>query len=378
MRMRALGKLTMTAAGLALSTTACSASNGDTNTKVIHRQTLPTNDFTPTALESTIDDLVTKLGTVPPVDMKQGVLLKDVTSFWAPVVSGANRALAELQVTGSVVGPVSPTGDQDQNVQLQLMWMQEALASGYDSLGLAPQSSTLDDEINAYKAKGLPVVTLDSDAPGSTRDLYLGTINHNAGITGGKTLLGMLPPTPGTVIILGTTDTTWTDGIERTSGAQGVLTAAGYDVQVISTDWTTTGEASNVAALQTALTGASPPAVGMIGLFSVSYRCAEAAQANNLTGDEISIVAFDYDPQTVTYMQSGLIKATHVQRAYYEGYLTPYVLYGIKALGLDQTKAVLQPQLVDESRFDTGLDTVLAAQVSAYNAFLDSIGANVQ
>jgi ribose transport system substrate-binding protein len=368
----------MTAAILSLMATGCSAGSASDNTKVIHRQTLPTNDFTPTALEATINELVTELGTIPPVSMKQSVVLKDTSGFWAPVVSGANRALSELQVAGNVVGPVSPTGDQNQNIQLQLQSMQQSLASGYDSLGLAPQASSLDDEINAYKAKGLPVVTLDSDAPDSMRDLYLGTINLNAGTTGGKTLLGMLPPAPGTVIILGTTDTTWTDGIQRTSGAQGVLSAAGYTVQVVSTDWTTTGEASNVSAMQMALTNANPPAVGMMGMFSVSYRCAMAADANMLTAKDIAIVGFDYDPKTVMYLQSGLMRATHVQRVYYEGYLTPYVLYGFKALGVDKTKAILQPQMVDANRFDTGLDTVLAAQVAAYNAFLNSIGANVQ
>jgi ribose transport system substrate-binding protein len=369
----------MTAAVLSMMVTACSGNNptSDTN-KVIHRQTLPTNPFTPTALEATINDLVTELGTLPPVEMKQSVLLKGVTGFWAPVVSGAHRALSELAITGSVVGPTSPTGDTNQNIQLQLQTMQQSLASGYDSLGIAPQSSSLDDEINAYKAKGLPVVTMDSDEPASRRDLYLGTINSNAGVTGGKTLLGMLPKGPGTVIILGTTDPTWGDGVERTMGAQGVLAGAGYTVQVISTDWTSTGEASNVAALQMALTNANPPAVGMIGLFSVAFRCAEAAQANGLKGTDIAIVAFDYDPKTVMFMQSGFIRATHVQRVYYEGYLTPYVLYSFKTLGVDKTKAILKPQMVDAERFDTGLDTVLASQVSAYNDFLNSIGANVQ
>ena len=178
------------------------------------------------------------------------------------------------------------------------------------------------------------------------------------------------------MIILGNTDPTWTDGIARTSGAQGVLTAAGYTVVVISTDWTTTGEAANVSAMQTALTNANPPAVGMLGVFSVAYRCAMAAQANGLTGADISIVGFDFDPKTVAALQSGLMKATHAQREYYEGYLVPYVLYGVKALGLDATKAILKPQMVDDFRVDTGIDVVPAAQVNDYNAFLDSIGAN--
>ncbi|AGP34789.1 hypothetical protein [Sorangium cellulosum] len=52
--------------------------------------------------------------------------------------------------------------------------------------------------------------------------------------------------------------------------------------------------------------------MGLIGVFSVSYRCAMAADAAELPG--LPIVAFDFDPQTVDYMRQGRIKATHVQR----------------------------------------------------------------
>jgi len=370
--------LTMTAVGVALLSAACGSGSPDASNKVIQRQTVPDSQFKPAALEATIDDLVTAIEKTPAESHKMAILLKQLTGFFASVATGSNRAISELQVTGTVVGPASPTGDQTQNIMLQDMFLQQALTEGYDTLGISPQATSLDSDIDAYVAKGVPVVALDSDAPDSMRSLYVGTINKAAGVTGGNTLLGMLPPAPGTVIVLGNTDTTWADGIDRTAGAQGVLEAAGYTVQVISTDWSMTGEASNVTALQAALTGASPPAVGMLGLFSAGYRCAMAAQANGMTGADIKIVGFDFDPSTVMFLQSGLMQATHAQREYYEGYLVPYVLYGIKVLGLDATKAILKPQMVDDFRVDTGVDVVPAAQVDDYNAFLDSIGANTQ
>ncbi|KYF88244.1 hypothetical protein BE20_02735 [Sorangium cellulosum] len=48
--------------------------------------------------------------------------------------------------------------------------------------------------------------------------------------------------------------------------------------------------------------------MGQIGVFSVSYRCAMAADAAELP--DLPIVAFDFDPQTVDYMRQGRIKAT--------------------------------------------------------------------
>jgi len=88
----------------------------------------------------------------------------------------------------------------------------------------------------------------------------------------------------------------------------------------------------------------------------------------------VTIVGFDFEPETLTYMQSGMIKATHAQRQYYMGYLVPYVLYSMKALGAERTLDILSPQMTDTVRFNAGIDVVSAEKVDAYNAFLDSLG----
>jgi len=54
----------------------------------------------------------------------------------------------------------------------------------------------------------------------------------------------------------------------------------------------------------------------------------------------------------------------------------PYILYGIKTIGLEATQAILAPQLLKGGRFNLGLDVVPGNKVDDYNAFLDSIGAN--
>jgi ribose transport system substrate-binding protein len=93
-----------------------------------------------------------------------------------------------------------------------------------------------------------------------------------------------------------------------------------------------------------------------------------------MTGDDVTIVGFDFEPETLTYMQSGLIKATHAQRQYYFGYMVPYVLYSMKTVGVDRTLEILSPSMVDESRFNAGIDVVRSDQVEDYNSFLDSLG----
>ncbi len=54
----------------------------------------------------------------------------------------------------------------------------------------------------------------------------------------------------------------------------------------------------------------------------------------------------------------------------------PYILYGIKNIGLDATKKILAPLMVDDSRVNTGLDVVTADKIDAYNDFLGAIGVN--
>jgi ribose transport system substrate-binding protein len=280
--------------------------------------------------------------------------------------------MGELDVSGSVASPQEETGDiaiEQQNAMLK-----EARESGSNGLGTAPFESAISEQINAASEAGIPVVTIDSDLADSKRDLYIGTMNAEAGKTGGKTLLKYLPDGTGTVIILGHDDPDWPDGYDRSMGAKSALEDAGYTVIVRKTDWTETGEDADLTFFADAIANADPPVVGMIGMFSNAYRCAMAAEAANLTKDDVAIVAFDFDPKTVDYMDSGLIRATHAQRQYYMGYLTPYVLYGINVLGKKDTMSILKPHLVDGDKFNAGLDVVTGADLDEYYSFLDNLG----
>jgi ribose transport system substrate-binding protein len=89
---------------------------------------------------------------------------------------------------------------------------------------------------------------------------------------------------------------------------------------------------------------------------------------------DIKIVAFDFEPDTLDYMEKGYIQATHVQRQYYMGYLVPYAIYSIRVLGMKATRDALGDRMIDSSRFDTGVDVIQADQVDAYGDFLDSLG----
>ena len=358
--------------GLTLGISACSGGD-EAGKKAVKRNATAQSEFQPSDLEKTVDTLVKKIGETAPVDLQIAVVLKQLNNYYLPIQTGASRAMSELNLAGQVVAPQSSAGTEAVDEQNAIM--NDQLASGYNALAVAPFEIGNLPPIDAAADTDVPVVTIDSDLATSKRDLYIGTMNSEAGKTAGSTLASLLAgQSSGTVILLGHDDEGWPDGFDRTMGAKGVLEAAGFTVTVRKTDWSETGEAADIEFLTAAITDADPPVIGMMGMFSDAYRCAMAAEAVGKTGDDIAIAAFDFEPKTVEYMRSGFIKATHAQRQYYMGYMTPYVLYGFKALGKDATKAILAPQMVDGFRFNTGLDVIPAAKLDGYYSYLDGLG----
>lgn len=369
-----IGQRGVTALGLALMTAACGVGEppdaGQKSTP-IQRVPTPENEFTPVELEAAVDDLIAAINRRPSRQMQMAVVLKNTVDYWAPIVTAASRAMGELDVTGSLIGPTVASEDGPESDELQNLQIAQTVADGAEGIALAPindlQAAAIDDAV----ARGIPVVTLDTDVATSKRSIYVGTLDGLAGATGAETLLAMLPGPPGTVIIHGSVDTSGSAGLERTHNAQAALQRAGYQVLVRQSTWAAGGETEDVEWMANEIMTADPPVVGLLGLFNISYRCAMAAEA---AGEpQLPVVAFDFDPKTVEYMREGRIQATHVQRQYYQGYLAPYILYAIKTIGLDATREILSSHMVDDSRVDTGLDVVTGAKIDTYNDFLSSI-----
>jgi ribose transport system substrate-binding protein len=366
---RATG-LFVTVLGFGFAAAACSSSDSAPKKTITRTQTTQ-SVFTPTDLEATVNNMVAAINQANPDSVQLNEIMKEVSSYFQPIVVGASRAMGELGATGGATAPGST--DVDAQTSDQITMINDDLAQGTKGIGIAPMGEPVVPAINAAVAAGVPVITIDSDQADSNRDLYIGTINAPAGTTAGNTMLKYLPSGGGTIIVLGQTTTDWPDGYNRTMAAVTVLQNAGYTTNVLKAYWSDNG-ATDIAAMTAIFPTASPPVVGMLGMFSDAYECAQTADAMGLTGSDVAIVGFDFDARTVSYMKSGLIKATHVQRQYYMGYLTPYVLYGMRLLGKEQTKAILAPQMVDQYSFNTGLDVVDASQLDAYSQFLDSLG----
>jgi len=362
---------------LALGLVACGENKDESGNKEITRVEVADSPFRPDDLEKSIDNLVDALGDSASEEMEITVITKPLNSgYWEPVRVGANRAMGELELVGQVEAPVVSEDDDSQEVVAgrQSDLFKQRREDGYNGIAIAPMDNSLTEEINAAVDQDVVTVTLDSDLPDSARQLYVGTNNRQAGYTAGQTLAGLITETRGTVYCLGTADPSWVDGYERTAGAAEALEEAGFTAVMHTIGWGPETIENDFTVLTDALENADPPVVGMVGMFSNAFRAAEVAEQFGLEPGDIKIAAFDFEPDTLKYMESGYIQATHAQRQYYMGYLLPYAMYSIKVLGFEATTDILKDQMVGPNKFDTGIDVVGADQVDEFGEFLDSLG----
>ena len=360
---------------LSLGAAACSegGSSDDGTAKVIEREEVPDSRFKPQGLEDTINNLVDGIVAAnSSEDPAIGVVLKELTNFWRPVSVGANRALSELEVVGSVVGTTQESLSVEEEVAEQIGFVEQQIELGIDGLAIAPHNEDLLPLMDQFSETGAPMVTIDSDLPDSGREIYIGTDNKQGGITGGETLVEFLDGTTGRVIVLGNTDPSWVGGFDRTNKAAEVLEDAGNTVDILNSQWVPEDEVAQIIeAMEDDSSG--EPLVGMIGMFANAHALGTAVVEADPAEPPI-VVAFDAEPDTLSHMESGVISATHVQRQYYMGYMSVYVLYSIETVGLEQTKATLGEHLIDGFHLDTGLDVIRSDDLDEYNSFIDDLG----
>jgi ribose transport system substrate-binding protein len=103
--------------------------------------------------------------------------------YWQAGSAGLFQAAQQLKVRSEFAGPDSydPKAEQKK--------FQEAVQSKPTGILISvADPSLLKDDIDQAVAAGIPVITVDSDAPASKRLLFIGTDNYHAGQIGGQRL----------------------------------------------------------------------------------------------------------------------------------------------------------------------------------------------
>jgi ribose transport system substrate-binding protein len=236
--------------------------------------------------------------------------------YWQTAAAGFKAAAAQYKVTAKVAGP------DTYDPKAELTELQNAVVAKPSGILISvADASVLQSGIDAAVAAGIPVITMDSDDPGSHRLFFIGTNNLDAGRLGGKRIIQKLGG-KGNVEFFTLGGQPNTD--ERLKGFKDVL-AGRPDIHIVDV-FDIKGDARNAfdkAQQDLALTG--PKKID-------AFVCLEAssgktvADAIKRAGGGRELVAFDVDQDTLDAIKAGTIDATIAQKPYTMGYV------GLKSL----------------------------------------------
>lgn len=278
--------------------------------------------------------------------------------YWKTAAAGFAAAGAEYGVSVDTRGPsgLDPQAEADEFKAMVARKPAGILVS-------VASADVMRPEINAAIEAGIPVITIDSDAPASKRLYFIGTNNLEAGRLGGRRLAAQLNG-KGNVVFF--TNPGQPNLEERLKGYRDIF--AGYpeikvaDVFNIKSD---PGSALDQAMSYLAKTG-KDKIDGFVCLDSRSgVNVAEAFKRMNATGR--TLIAMDVDADTLQLVKNGVIDSTISQKPYTMAFLGLKALddvyhYPVKPLGQDYG---LDPFSPFPAFIDTGVALVDKTNVDA-------------
>jgi ribose transport system substrate-binding protein len=293
------------------------------------------------------------------------------SAYWNEAKAGWNAAMKWLGGKGASGSFQEPTASE---ASVQVSLLETDSTQGYTGWGVsAVTAQSLTTPIAQAVAKGLSVVAYDSPLPGTAAQLYIGTPNTTAGCDAGKAMTQAIGS--GDVVAI---SGSWTAANTQQRVA-GFESCAGPGIKVIQKINDNQDVATAVSDLQASLQ-ANSSIKGIYAVYSYDGGAAgQAVQSANAVG-KVTIVSDDGETNTVNDVKSGLIAASILQRPYYQGFMTAYVLAADKVLGDSATLALVKPYFSPGpgNTLSTGVGVMTKANVGDFTSFWGSIGISGQ
>ncbi|MGI8991323.1 MAG: substrate-binding domain-containing protein [Bryobacteraceae bacterium] len=229
--------------------------------------------------------------------------------YWQTAASGFIRQASQMNVKAEMTGPdtYDPKAEEAELSRVAKLKPSGILISVADAALLTPA-------INSAISSGVPVITMDSDDPGSKRLMFIGTNNYDAGLMGGKTLAKQMNGKGNLVVFTMPSQANLT---ERLHGYKDAL-ADHPGLKIVQTV-DIKGDPRIAFDTTTELINKKEKIDGFICLEALAGKeVAEVLDRNNVSGK--IIMAFDTDEGTLNWIQKGKIAATIAQKPYTMGY----------------------------------------------------------
>jgi ribose transport system substrate-binding protein len=261
--------------------------------------------------------------------------------YWQTAGAGLLRAAKDLNVAAEVVGP----DNYDPNAEHEAF--QRAI--GHKPAGIlvsATEVKLLQPDIDSAVQQGIPVISIDSDAPSSKRLLFIGTNNYQAGIMGGKLAVKL---TNGKANVAIYTIPGQPNLEERLHGYKDAF-AEHSGMKIIQVIDMKGDEGVAFDSTKSVIAGNNKPDA-FICLEAIACKVvADVLNREHMTGK--TVIAMDTDRGTLDWIQKGVISATIAQKPYTMAYFGVEVLDDVhhskapQQSGASNTFATL-PEFVD-------------------------------
>jgi ribose transport system substrate-binding protein len=296
-------------------------------------------------------------------DINIMVITNGISPFWDPMGVAMNKAAGEVGCKASWTGP------PNSNVTEQKRLVEDAIAKGVDGIAISCiEAKAAEPLIQEALDKNIPVVTFDSDSPGSARLAYIGTNNFKAGQAAGQATVELLPQGGKLVGFVGNISAQ--NARERRDGFVDATKSHKIDLIDVLDDGKSKERARRNVEDQLAKQG--DKIQGFLGLFSYNGPAIEQAVSSANAHSKYKIVCFDAEPETLPALEKGAIDATVVQSPYEFGYRATKLLYLINRKGWAAAKKEMN--VPDDGIVDTGVEVITPKTVADYKKRLEKLG----
>jgi ribose transport system substrate-binding protein len=330
------------------------------------------NPYVPTKLMEIVDLLKKATeGKKAPAGSKIAFMINIFAPFWDAARIGCFRASQEFGVPVDFQGPTGTTGDR---ILQQNNMIDTFVANKYSAIIFSADDPVAPkDYIKKAVDAGLPVIMMDSDAPGTARQLYIGMDDFDAGKLAAAAALEVVKEGK---MVAQFGDETSNNGQTRLAGFKEAI--KGTKLEVVETLYDGGSPEKALSLSQMALQK-YPDLAGFFGIWSyIGPVQGQAVKQAGMTG-KVKVIAWDTEPETQRLMSQGVVQVMMAQRAYFYGYLSSWVAYTWTLLGKDATLKLLDPYLTDKGTekkvlLNTQVDVVKAETFDLYKEYLKEIG----
>lgn len=238
-----------------------------------------------------------------------------------------NWAYAGMVDAAKAIGPHVKTelqGPAEWDATLEARAIEQLVAKKVDGIVCtAGEANTMIPAINRAIGAKIPVITFDSDAPGSKRLCFVGTNNYQAGYEAGKAMGEWL----GDAGRIGICTFPGPDHLKkRQDGFEAGLKAVAPGAKIVAV----VNDEGDVAKAETQITAMLQANKEINGIFGAHGNpgpgAAAAVRSLGLQG-KVSIMAFDFGMPVIELIEKGEIRGTVGQNPYLMGYMSMLLAY---------------------------------------------------